>query len=125
MKAVSKNQYINKLDDIVNEYNNTYKEQLILNKLMIKMLNLKLVILLEYQNTKQFFLKDIHLFFINNQTFKQSPRKSLILQTISKQFAGANKRRKLNNPLGERAKILLQHRTPKRKAHFWACQVSL
>ena len=79
MKAVSKNQYINKLDDIVNEYNNTYKEQLILNKLMIKMLNLKLVILLEYQNTKQFFLKDIHLFFINNQTFKQSPRKSLIL----------------------------------------------
>ena len=45
MKAVSKNQYINKLDDIVNEYNNTYKEQLILNKLMIKMLNLKLVIL--------------------------------------------------------------------------------
>ena len=79
MKAVSKNQYINKLDDIVNEYNNTYKEQLILNKLMIKMLNLKLVILLEYQNTKQFFLKDIPLFFINNQTFKQSPRKSLIL----------------------------------------------
>ena len=38
----------------------------------------------------------LHLFYINNQKFKQSPRKSL---TISKQFAGVNKRRKLNNPL--------------------------
>ena len=34
------------------------------------------------------------LFLVNNQRFEQSPRKSLICQTISKQFAGANKRRK-------------------------------
>ena len=65
----------------------------------------------------------ITLFFINNQKFKQSPRKSLICQTISKQFAGANKRRKLNNPLREQAKILFLHREPKRNAHFWTCQI--
>ena len=53
MTAVSKNVYIDKLDNIVNEYNN------ILKKLMIKILNLKLVIMLEYQNTKTFSLKDI------------------------------------------------------------------
>ena len=64
----------------------------------------------------------ITLFFINNQKFKQSPRKSPICQTISKQSAGANKRRKLNNPLREQAKILFLHREPKRNAHFWTCQ---
>ena len=31
----------------------------LLNKLMIKILNLKLVIMLEYQNTKTFLVKDI------------------------------------------------------------------
>ena len=36
--------------------------------------------------------KHLHLSFINNQKFKQMPRKSLICYTISKQFAGANKR---------------------------------
>ena len=60
-------------------------------------------------------------FFINNQKFKQSPRKSLICETISKQFAGANKRPKLNNPLQEQAKPLFLHRKPKRNAHFWTC----
>ena len=45
----------------------------------------------------------IHLFSINNQKSKELPRKCLICQTISKQFAGANKRGKLNNPLGEQA----------------------
>ena len=39
--------------------------------------------------------------FINNQKFKQSTRKSLICLTISKQFSGANKKRKSNNPLRE------------------------
>ena len=38
-------------------------------------------------------------FFINNQKFKQSPRKPIICYTISKQFAGENKRRKINNRL--------------------------
>ena len=63
----------------------------------------------------------LHLFFINNQKFKQSPRKSLICETISKQFAGANKRPKLNNPLQEQAKTLFLHRKPIRNAHFWTC----
>ena len=55
MTAVSKNVYINKLDDIVNEYNNTYHRTIkmkptevkdntyidSIKKLMIKILNLK------------------------------------------------------------------------------------
>ena len=61
-------------------------------------------------------------FFINNKKFKQSPRKSLICYTISKQFAAANKRRKLNSPLREQAKTFFLHRKPKRNAHFWTCQ---
>ena len=58
MTSISKNVYIDKLDDIVNEYNNTYhrtikmkpidvKDNTILilrKKLMIKILNLKLMI---------------------------------------------------------------------------------
>ena len=51
-------------------------------------------------------------FFINNQKFTQSLRKSIICQTISKQFAGANKRRKLNNPLREQAKTLFLQMKP-------------
>ena len=58
-------------------------------------------------------------FFLNNPKFKQSPLKFLICQTISKQFAGANKRQKLNNPLREQAKTLFLQRKPKRNAHFW------
>ena len=55
--------HIDKLDDIVNEDNNTYILIIhilnILKKLMIKILNLKLVIMLQHQNTKKFLLKDI------------------------------------------------------------------
>ena len=64
--------YIGKLDDIVNEYNNTYHRTIrmkpidvgkevnliLVKKLMIKILNFKLAIMLEYQNTKTFLLKD-------------------------------------------------------------------
>ena len=64
MTSVSKSHYIDKLDDIVNKYNNTYyktnkmkpvgvKSNTYLNlvkKLIIKILNLKFVILLEYRN---------------------------------------------------------------------------
>ena len=60
-------------------------------------------------------------FLINNQKFKQSPRKSLICLKICKQFAGENKRRKLNNPLRVQAKTLFLHRKSKRNAHFWTC----
>ena len=75
MTAVSEIVYIDKLDNIVHEYNNayhrtikmkpievkdnTYSIQTLLKKLMIKILNLKLVIMLEYQNTKTFLLKGI------------------------------------------------------------------
>ena len=73
MTSTSKIVYIDKLDEIVNEYNNTYqrtikmkpidvKDQTYINivkKLMIKILNLKLVIMKEYQNTKTFLLKAI------------------------------------------------------------------
>ena len=62
MVPVSKNWYIDKLDDIANKYNNTYHSKIkmkpvavksntiltLVKKLIIKILNLKLVILLEY-----------------------------------------------------------------------------
>ena len=59
-----------------------------------------------------------YIFFKNNQKLKQSPQKSIICYTISKQFAGANKRRKLNNPQRQQAKTVFLHRKPKRNAHF-------
>ena len=71
MTTISKNVYIDKLDDIVNKYNNTYHSTTKTNpvdvkpraykvkKLITKILNLKLVILLEYQNTKTFLQKAI------------------------------------------------------------------
>ena len=67
MASVSKNVYIDKLDDMFNRYNNTYHSIIKIKpvdvksktytKLMIKILNLKLVILLEYQNMFQIGLK--------------------------------------------------------------------
>ena len=60
MISISKNAYIDKLDDIVNKYNNTYRRTIkmkpvdikdniyiliLKKKLMIKILNLKLVIM--------------------------------------------------------------------------------
>ena len=69
LTSISKNVYIEKLDDIVNKYNNTYLRAIkmksvdaksstyidsLVKKLMIKILHLKLVILLEYQYIKIF-----------------------------------------------------------------------
>ena len=68
MTSISKNVFIDKLVDAVNKYNNTYHNTIKMEpvdvksssyidsskKIMIKMLNLKLVILLEYQNIKTF-----------------------------------------------------------------------
>ena len=73
MTSVSKNVYIHKLDDIVDEYKNTYHRTIemkpvmlkiihiliLKKKLMIGLLTLKLVIMLEFLNTKIFLLKDI------------------------------------------------------------------
>ena len=65
--------YIDKLDDTVNEHNNTYHRTIkmkpvdvkdnifilaLVKTLMIKIPNLKLVIMKEFQNTKIFLLKD-------------------------------------------------------------------
>ena len=73
MTSISKNVYINKLEDIVNEYNNAYHKTIkvkpvdvknniyiltLLKKLMIKIQNLKLVIMKEFLNTKTFLLKN-------------------------------------------------------------------
>ena len=65
LTSVSKNVYIDKLDEIVNKYNNAYHRTTKMNihilnlmkKVMTKILNLKLVIMLEYQNTKTFILQ--------------------------------------------------------------------
>ena len=68
MTSILKNVYTDKLDDIVNKYNNichkTIKMKTVDVKakhyiltLMKKILNLKLVIMLEYQNTKIFLQK--------------------------------------------------------------------
>ena len=77
MTLVSKNVYINKLDDIVGEYNNTHHTtikmkpvdvkddiyiyiSILKKKLMTKILNLKLAIVLKFLNTKIFSLKGTH-----------------------------------------------------------------
>ena len=65
--------YIDQLDNIANKYNNAYHNTIkvkpvhvkishiltLLSKLMTKILNLELVILLEYQNKKKFFPKSV------------------------------------------------------------------
>ena len=73
MTSISKSVYIDKLNGIVNECNNTYHRTTKVNhidvkdnayidsgkEVNIKILYFKLVIMLEYQNTKTFLLKDI------------------------------------------------------------------
>ena len=91
--SILKNVYINKFDGIVNMYNNTYhsttkmksvdvKQAHILTrvkKLMIKILNLKLVILIEYKNIKTFLQKAI---------FQIGLKKFLLLQKLKILFCG-------------------------------------
>ena len=69
MTLVSKKSHIDKLDDRANKYHNTYHSTVkmehscvthiltLAKKLIIKTLNVKLVILLEYQNIKMFLQK--------------------------------------------------------------------
>ena len=61
-------------------------------------------------------------FFINNQKFKRSPRKSLIFKQFLNDLPETNKRRTLKNPLLEQAKTLFLLRKPKINSHFWTCQ---
>ena len=87
MTSVSKNVYIDKLEDIVNKYNNTYHNVIKMNpvdvnpstyfdfskKIIRKILNLKLVIMLEYQNIK---------IFLQKATFKIGLKKFLWLKRL-------------------------------------------
>ena len=72
MTSISKNVYIDKLADIVNEYTNTYHIKIKMKlpvdvksstyigfdkKIIIKTLNLRLVVVQEYRNIKIFMLK--------------------------------------------------------------------
>ena len=66
MSSVSKNVCIDKLDDIVNKYNNTFHSAIKMKPIDVKSNtyidshedpNLKLVILLEYQNIEIFLQK--------------------------------------------------------------------
>ena len=74
MTSILKKMYADKLDDIVNKYNNPYHRTIGIKPvnvkdntyihfakevLMIKILNSKLVIMSGYQNTKTFLLKAI------------------------------------------------------------------
>ena len=73
MTSILKSVYIDKLNGIVNECNNTYHRTTKVNhidvkdnayidsgkEVNIKILYFKLVIMVEYQNTKTFLLKDI------------------------------------------------------------------
>ena len=63
MTAISKNIYFDVFDDIVNKYNNTVHRVIpMLNTMKIlikKILNLKLVTMLEFLNMKTFLLKNI------------------------------------------------------------------
>ena len=72
MAIVSKKIFFEVLDDIVDNYNNTYHRTIKMKPidvrsdsyvkymiLMHNILNFKLVFMLEFQNTKTFFLKDI------------------------------------------------------------------
>ena len=70
LTLISKNVNFDKLDDIVNKYSNTYQSTIKLNllmqnqahiltrvkKLMMKIVNQKLVVSLEYQNIKDILI---------------------------------------------------------------------
>ena len=88
MAAISKNVYFDVLDDIVNKYNNTVHKtikmkpialQMILMLNTMKILNLKLVTMLEFQNIKTFLLKD---------TLQIGQKKFLLLVKLKMQFRG-------------------------------------
>ena len=102
MNSVSKNVYIYKVDDKVNKYNNTYHSIINMKPVDVKSStyfdsskennnndpNLKLVILLEYQNTKTFLQK---------VTFQIGLQKFLRLKKLKILFRG----HVVNDPNGE------------------------
>ena len=94
MTAISKNVYFDVLDDIVNKYNNTVHRTIKMKPIDVtddsyaeynenpnkkKILNLKLVIMLEFENVKTFLLKDI---------LQICQKKFLLLAKLKIQFLG-------------------------------------
>ena len=93
MTTISRNVYFDVLDDIANKYNSTFIELLKRNLLRLrvilmlnttkilikKILKLKLVIKLEFQNIKTFLLKDIP---------QMGQKKVLLLIKLEIQFLG-------------------------------------
>ena len=93
MTAISKNVYFDVLDDIVDKYNNTVHRTIKMMPIDVRddsyaeynqdfnkeILNLKLVTMLEFQNTKTFFLKD---------TLQIGRKKFLLLVKLKIQFRG-------------------------------------
>ena len=93
MTLISKNVYINELDDIVNKYNNTYQRTIKINpidvksntcinsskKLIKKILTLKLAILLECQYINTLLRKPM---------FQIGLKKFLLLQKLKILFGG-------------------------------------
>ena len=93
MTLISKNVYIDELDDIVNKYNNTYQRTIKINpvdvksntcinsikKLIKKILTLKLAILLECQCIK---------ILLQKAMFQIGLKKFLLLQKLKALFGG-------------------------------------
>ena len=94
MTAISKNVYFDVLDDIVDKYNNTVHRTIKMKAIEVtndyyteynedpsnkKILNLKLVTMLEFQNIKTFLLKGI---------LQVGQKKFLLLIKLEIQFLG-------------------------------------
>ena len=93
MTAISKNVYFDVLDDIVNKYNNTVHRTIKVKPIDVtddsyaeynedltkKILNSKLVTMLEFQNTEIFLLND---------TLQIGRKKFLLLARLKIQFRG-------------------------------------
>ena len=93
MTAIQQNIYFDVLDDIVDKYNNTVHKTISMKLIEVtddsyaeyneipnqKILNLKLVTMLEFQNIKTFLLKDI---------LQIGQKKFLLLMKLKIQFLG-------------------------------------
>ena len=104
MTSISKNVYIDKLDHIVNKYNNTYIRTIKMkpvdvkpstyidsNKKFKKILNLKLVMLLEYLNIKAFLQKAMFVRNWSEEVFVITKVKNTVPWTLLLVILKANK----------------------------------
>ena len=104
MTSISKNVYIDKLDHIVNKYNNTYIRTIKMkpvdvkpstyfdsNQKFKKILNLKLVMLLEYLNIKAFLQKAMFARNWSEEVFVITKVKNIVPWTLLLVILKANK----------------------------------